>query len=54
MRNFFFYAITSYEEFRTSGIRTDRNLTEINCNSVKPELRLNLMEFLTEMLNGNA
>ena len=49
MRNSEIYAITCYAEFRTSRI-----LTVGNSISENPELRGNLMEILTEMLNRNA
>ena len=39
---------------RNSGIPDDRNLMEIYCISVNPELRVNLTEILTEILNVNS
>ena len=51
MRNSERYAITCYVEFRTSGIPTVGNLTEINLISENPELRGNLMEILMELRN---
>ena len=54
MGNWEIYANLSYEEFWNSGIPTDGNLTEINCNSVNPEFGVNLTEFLTELLLENV
>ena len=54
MRNWEINAILSYTEFWNSGIPTDGNLTEINCNSVNPEFRVNLTKFLMELLLENV
>ena len=41
-------------EINLTGIPTVGNVTEINCTSKTRKFRENLIEILTEMLNGNA
>ena len=54
MHNSEIYVIMCYAEIYLNGILIVGNVTEINSISETCKLRGNVMEILTEMLNGNA